>query len=89
MTEAELLDEIVKRTELPKNVVAYIIDTEHKIIAQCLKRGEEVSARSVKLHSSPRTTEVIDPKTDERKDHSHVMIYVKPRTWFRKFLNGE
>lgn len=89
MTEAELIDEIVKTTELPKNVVAYIISKEHEIIANCLVRGEEVSTRTVKLHSSKRTTEVIDPKTNERKSDSHVMIYVKPRTWFRKFLNGE
>lgn len=89
MTEAELIDEIVKRTELPRTVVAYVLDAEHTVIAQCLSREEEVSTRTVKLHSSKRTTEVIDPKTNERKSDSHVMIYVKPRTWFRKFLNGE
>jgi len=89
MTESELIDAIVKQTELPRNVVAYILDTEHKIVAKCLARGEEVSTRTVKLHSSTRTTQVIDPKTNERKEHSHVMIYVKPRSWFRKYLNGD
>lgn len=89
MTESELVDQVVKRTELPRHVVTYVLHTEHTIISECLKREEEVSTPSVKLHSSNRTTEVEDPKTKERKEHSHVMIYVKPRTWFRKFLNGE
>jgi len=89
MTENELLDHIVQQTELPKQVVAHVLHTEHMIIAKCLKRGEDVSTPSVKLHSSTRTTEVIDPKTEKRKEHSHVMIYVKPRSRFRKFLNGE
>ncbi len=89
MTEAELISEVVKQTELPREIVAYILNTEQDILAKCLKRGEEVSTKTVKLHSSTRTTEVLDPKTKERKEHSHVMIYVKPRSWFRKFLNGD
>jgi len=89
MTEAELKKEIAARTQIPESLVAHILDTESVVIAQCLQRGEEVSTLSIKLHSSPRTTQVLDPKTNERKEHTHVMVYVKPRAFLRKHLTGD
>jgi nucleoid DNA-binding protein len=89
MTPAELRDDIVRRTGLPKSVVAYVLDTQTIILSECILREEDCYIGDIlKLSTSCRKFSTIDPKTNSRQVVERLSVSIKPRKPFRRRMNN-
>ena len=88
MTTKDLVHKISRKTGIPSNVVAHILDCQNQIISECLIRQEDVVLKSVcRITSNMRKQNRSDPKTGDRVEEFALRLGVRPTKEFRKELN--
>jgi integration host factor subunit beta len=90
MTKAELVDEVARKTALPKKQAEIIVNTVFESIVDSLKSGEKIELRGFgSFRIRKRDSRVgRNPKTGERVDVPSKRIpYFKPGKELREMLN--
>lgn len=90
MTKAELVDEVARKTALPKKQAEIIVNTVFESIVDSLKSGEKIELRGFgSFRIRQRDSRVgRNPKTGERVEVPSKRIpYFKPGKELREMLN--
>jgi integration host factor subunit beta len=90
MTKAELVDEVARKTALPKKQAEIIVNTVFESIVDSLKSGEKIELRGFgSFRIRQRDSRVgRNPKTGQKVDVPSKRIpYFKPGKELRELLN--
>lgn len=88
MTPSDVKAEVSLRTNLPRNIVAHVLDGFEDVLREAILRGQEVNiGKLIRIGSTERKMSVRYQTTGERKEIKKILLTVKPRKPFRKELD--